>query len=196
MKVLRIIFSLAIFCLFVSTVAVAQNGAEVTRGQDQLGMFFWDGNDTLTVHSTDMYFWCSDVPDTVPYDWMEVIRPDGTVKFHERGHLFTRVFQPATPRDFWGDDDPCPFINDGPMVAEGIAHFTYNDNDGFGGHPNRQNVWGFNISGMLYDIEGSCPDDMVDLIIIRKFKWEKGCDSGPDVCIIPRVLKGPELDCP
>lgn len=118
---------------------------------------------------------------------------DGKIQMN----FFTRVFQPATPDDFWGPDgNPCPFIEGGPLVAEGITHFTYNDNDGFGGHPNRKNVWGYNVTGTLYDMAGSCPDDMVDLTIVRRFKWEKGCDSSPDDCIIPRVLKGPNLDCP
>ena len=195
MNVFQKCFVVAIAC-FTSSIAMAQDGAEVIRNQFELAYFEWDGGDVLAVVATDMYFWCGDEEYTEPYEWMAVIRPDGTPKIHERGHLFTRVFQPATPDDFWGDGDPCPFIEGGPMVAEGISHFTYNDNDGIGGHPNRQNVWGYTLSGTLYDIVGSCPDDMVDLTIIRKFRWEKGCNSDPETCIIPRVIKGPELNCP
>ena len=127
---------------------------------------------------------------------MDLWRPDGTLKFHESGNFFTRVYQPATEDDFWGpegDLDPCDFMEGGPLVAEGITHFTYNDNDAIGGHPNRQAVWGYNVTGMLYDMVGFCPGDMVDLTIVRRFKWEKNCDSD---CVIPRVIKGPQLDCP
>jgi len=28
---------------------------------------------------------------------------------------------------------------------------------------------------------------------LQQYKWEKGCESD---CVIPRVFKGPQLDCP
>jgi len=195
MKVLRNVLLFLLVSLLYAPVASAQNGAVIVRGQDNFGDFFWDGEDLLVVVSTDLGFFCADEEDLFPYDWMELWRPDGSLKFHENGNLFTRVYQPATPDDFWGPDgDPCPFIEGGPLVAEGITHFTYNDNGVFGVNPNRKNVWGFNVSGMLYDIEGFCPgDDMVDLTIVRRWAWKKNCDSD---CVIPRVIKGPQLDCP
>lgn len=183
-------------CLLVSTNISAQNGAVVERDQGNWAGYEWNGEDILAVLATDLYFFCGDEVDLVPFDLMLVWRPDGTPKVHESGNLFTRVFQPATPDDFWGPEgDPCPFIESGPLVAEGISYFVYNDNDGFAGHPNRQNVFGYNVTGTLYDMVGSCSDDMVDLTIVRRLKWEKGCDADPDTCIIPRVLKGPELNC-
>lgn len=195
MKILRNALLFLLVGLLCPLVASAQNGAVVDKGQGNFGTFIWDEEDLLVVVATDMWFFCGDEENLFPYDWMVVTRPDGTPKIHERGNLFTRVFQPATPEDFWGaDGNPCPFIEGGPLVAEGITHFTYNDNDGTAGHPNRQNVWGFNVTGMLYDLVGSCPGDMVDLTIIRRFKWEKGCE--PPGCVVPRVLKGPQLDCP
>ena len=194
MKILRNVLLFLLVSLLYAPVTSAQNGAVVDRGQGNFGMFEWNGEDILVVLATDLGFWCAGEVDLTPYDWMDVWRPDGTLKYHERGNAFTRVFQPATPSDFWGPEgDPCPFIEGGPLVAEGITHFTFNDNDAIGGHPNRQAVWGYNITGMLYDVVGSCPDDMVDLTIIRRYKWEKGCDSD---CVIPRVIKGPQLDCP
>ena len=197
MKILRNVLLFLLVSLLYAPVASAQNGAVVDRGQGNYGGFEWNGEDILVVLSTDVGFWCAGEPteeDLTPYDWMDVWRPDGTLKYHESGNFFTRVFQPATPSDFFGPDgDPCPFIEGGPLVAEGITHFTYNDNDAIGGHPNRQAVWGYNVTGMLYDMVGSCPDDMVDLTIIRRFKWAKNCDSD---CVIPRVIKGPQLDCP
>ena len=196
MRVFRVLISVAILCLFVSPVAVAQNGAEIIRGEDNFGMFLWDEDDTLMVIATEMYFFCGDEPEFDPYDYMYVIRPDGSVKVHEQGNLFTRVFQPATPDDFWGPDgNPCPFIEGGPLVAEGISHFTYNDNDANLGHPNRKNVWGFTVSGTLYDVIGACDSGMVDLNVIRRSYWLKNCETGPEDCIVPRVIKGPRLEC-
>jgi hypothetical protein len=195
MKVLRNVLLVLLVSLLYAPVASAQNGAVIVRGQDNWRDFFWDGEDLLVVVSTDLGFFCADEVDLFPYDWMELWRPDGSLKFHENGNFFTRVYQPATPDDFWGpDDDPCPFIESGPLVAEGITHFAYNDNGALGVNPNRKNVWGFNVSGMLYDIEGFCPDDdMVDLTIVRRWAWKKNCDSD---CVTRRVFKGPQLDCP
>jgi hypothetical protein len=193
MKRLCNVLLFLLVCLLFAPVASAQNGADIDRGQDQYGGIEWNGEDILVVLATDAGFFCAGELDLVPYDWMAVTRPDGSIKFHENGNFFTRVFQPATPDDFWGDGDPCVFIEGGPLVAEGITHFTYNDNDANGGHPKRQNVWGYNVTGMLYDMVGFCPSDMVDLTIIRRFKWEKDCESD---CVTPRVIKGPQLDCP
>ena len=195
MKFVRNLLLLSIICLLNAPIALAQNGAVIVRGQDNFGDFFWDGEDLLVVVSTDLGFFCADEVDLFPYDWMELWRPDGSLKFHENGNLFTRVYQPATPDDFWGPDgDPCPFIEGGPLVAEGITHFTYNDNDAIGGHPNRQNVFGYNVTGTLYDMDEFCPgDDMVDLNIVRRFKIEKKCEGD---CFAVQVWKGPRLSCP
>ena len=78
------------------------------------------------------------------------------------------------------------------MVAEGISHTTYNENE----NPNY--MWGFTLVGMLYDYAGLCEGDMVKLLSVKKFKIEKGADfpaCWPD-CSIKQVSKGPILRCP
>ena len=104
MKVLRNVLLFLLVSLLYAPVASAQNGAVIVRGQDNFGDFFWDGEDLLVVVSTDLGFFCADEEDLFPYDWMELWRPDGSLKFHENGNLFTRVYQPATPDDFWGPE--------------------------------------------------------------------------------------------
>lgn len=191
MKILRNVLLFLLVSLLYAPVASAQNGAVVDRGQGNYGGVEWNGEDILVVVATEVGFWCAGEVDLTPFDWMDVWRPDGSLKYHESGNFFTRVYQPATPDDFWGD--PCLFIEGGPLVAEGITHFTYNDNGVYGVNPNRKNVWGYNVAGMLYDMVGFCPGDMVDLTIVRRWAWEKNCDSD---CVTRRVFRGPQLDCP
>lgn len=193
MKYFRKLILTALTAFIILPMAAYGGGAEVIRDKFEYGGFEWDGDQTLAVFATDMYFWCGDEEYTVPYDWMGVFRPDGTIKTHDRGNLFTRVFYPATPEDFWGPDfNPCPFINGGPLVAEGISHFTSNDNDATVGHPNRRNVWGYTVTGTLYDVAGHCDIGMTDLLVIRRFQIMNRCEED---CFIPRVIKGPVLSC-
>ena len=190
MKILSNVLLFLLVSLLYVPVASAQNGAVIIRGEGDVGLIEWNGESVLAVLSSDLGFYCEDELDITPFEWMDVVRPDGSIKFHEKGNLFARVYYPATPDDFWLD--PCDFIENGPMVAEGITHFTYNDNDATNAHPNRQNTWGYTLNGSLYDLAGFCGDGMVDLNIVRRFKFEKNCEGD---CVVPQVLRGPFCQC-
>jgi len=177
--------------------ALAQNGADKDSGQYTSGVnwAYTDGEGLLVVISSDSNFYCEDeLGELLWLDWMEVTRPDGSGKYMDRGHFFTRAFY-ATLDEFFADE--CGLVTDeSRIIAEGITHSTFNDNDTTGSR-NGRNVWGFNISGTLYDYAGLCDDGMVDLNILRRWKLMKGADwpaCWPD-CVIPQVIKGPRLDC-
>jgi hypothetical protein len=109
--------------------------------------------------------------------------------------MFTRVFYPATPDDFFAD--PCAmWDNEDLMVAEGIAHMSYFDNTNVGnGIPGF--VWGYTVGGELYDYGGFCGDGMVGLNTVRKWKVKRKAgfpDCWPE-CLIVQVEKGPRLNC-
>ena len=107
MKVIRAISCLCFICTLATAAVTAQNGAVVVRGETMLGWASWDGDSVLAILSSDSEFFCNwpDLGDVMLLDWMEVTRLDGTYKYQDRGHYFTRVFYPATEDDFF--DDPC-----------------------------------------------------------------------------------------
>ena len=149
----------------------------------------------MALQSSDSEAFCGDdFGDLIWTDWLEVLRPDGSIKYHERGAYFTRVFYPATPPDdtfeAW-----CALWNDGPLVAEGITHSTFNDNDATTEHPNRRNTWGYNVAGTLYDYAGFCDDGMVGLNTVRRFMLKKDRPACEPDCLIVKE-KGPRLNCP
>jgi len=190
MKIFHNSLLFLLVCLLYAPVVSAQNGAVIVRGETLYAWSDWNGESIVTVHSSDSELFC-DGGEQMWVDWMEVWRPDGTVKLHENGHFFTRVFYPATPADF--DADPCAFWNNASlMVAEGIINSPFNDNDAFGEHPNRRYSWGWSASGTLYDYAGFCSGGMVDLNTVRRFRLKKQCESD---CLIS-VMKGPRLSCP
>ena len=196
MKSVRILFLLCAICLLITQVASAQNGAVVVKGEGIWFLWDWNGEQVLVLQSSDSEGFCGDdFGDLMWVDWMEVWRPDGSLKYHDSGHYFTRVLYPATPPDDT-IDAWCALWNDGPLVAEGITHSTYNDNDNFVDHPNRRNSWGYTVSGTLYDWGGFCEDDMVELNTVRRWLLKKDYpDCQPD-CIFKEVRKGPRLSCP
>jgi hypothetical protein len=147
MKFIRNLLLLSIICLLSAPFALAQNGAFIIRGEDYTGIMEWNGESVVAVLSSDLNWYCGDELDIVPYDFMAVIRPDGSIKSQGNGSIFARVYYPATAEDFFAD--PCDFIENGPMVADGIAHFTANDNDANVSHPNRQNTYGYTLNGTL-----------------------------------------------
>jgi hypothetical protein len=174
----------------------AQNGAFVFRGENTVWLYEWNGESVLAVLSSDpdfslqpAPFACGDEGEVVPFEVMGVFNPNA-VKLLEKGDLFARVYYPAIPDDF--ESDPCFFLEEGPLVAEGIVHFVNNDNDFFLEDPNRQNSFGYTINGVLYDIGGLCSDGMVHMNIVRRFKYEKNCEED---CIYPQKLRGPALNC-
>ena len=194
MKSIRIFLWLCVICLMSTQVAFAQNGAVVVKGQDLLAFSEYNGDGLLAVMSSDSELFCNDDGDLVFYDWMAVFRPDGSIKYHERANFFTQVFF-TTPEAFWAD--PCASWNNYDlMVAEGITHQVYNDNDSNAVRPNARNSWGFTVAGGLYDLVGLCEDDMVELNIIRRWLLKKDFPACGDDCIFKAVLKGPRLNCP
>ncbi|MBW2594277.1 MAG: hypothetical protein JRE58_14995 [Deltaproteobacteria bacterium] len=195
MKFIRILLLLCAVCLLTTPVASAQNGAVIVRGEALFAWYDWNGESVLTVQSSDSELFCNEFGDMMYVDWMEVWRPDGTIKYHEGGHFFTRVFYPATPADF--DADPCALWNNGDlMVAEGIINSPFNDNDFFAEHPNRRNTAGYNVAGTLYDTGGLCDGGMVDLNTIRRTVFKKDYPACEPDCIFKEVRKGPRLSCP
>jgi len=196
MKSIRILLWLCAICLLTTSVASAQNGAAVVKGEDIWGFWNWNGEQVVTLQSSDSEGFCGDdFGDLMWADWMEVWRPDGSLKWHDRGHYFTRVFWPATPPDdtfeAW-----CALWNDGPLVAEGITHSVLNDNDNYADRPNGRNSWGFTVAGTLYDYAGFCEDGMVELNTVRRWLLKKDFPACQPDCIFKEVRKGPRLICP
>ena len=195
MKSIRVFLWLCVICLLSTQVAFAQNGAVVVKGQNLFAYYEYNGDGLLAVMSADSEFFCNDDGDLSFVDWVSVLRPDGSVKYQDRAHWFTRVFF-TTPEAFWAT--PCASWNNYDlMVAEGIAHGVYNDNDSNADRPNARNTWGLTVAGGLYDLVGLCEDDMVELNIVRKFLLSKDFPAClPDDCIFKTVFKGPRLNCP
>ena len=195
MKSIRILLWLCAICLLTTSVASAQNGAVVVKGEDIWGLWDWNGELVVALESSDSEGFCGDdLGDLMWADWMDVWRPDGSLKYHDRGHYFTRVFYPATPPDDT-IDAWCALWNDGPLVAEGITHSTFNDNDANVGHPNRRNTWGYNVAGTLYDYAGFCGDGMVELNTVVRLMLKKDRPACEPDCLIVKQ-KGPRLNCP
>jgi len=187
MKILRNVLLFLLVGLLYAPVASAQNGAVVAKGDTLIGWWDWNGGQVMALHSSDSEAFCADdLGDLIWTNWLEVLRPDGSIKYHEHGAYFTRVFYPATlPEDTF--ENWCDLWNNGPLVAEGITHSTFNDNDAFAEHPNRRNTWGYNVAGTLYDYAGFCDDGMVELNTVRR--WQIRNDG------IKAVRKGPRLNC-
>lgn len=194
MKSRRIFLWLCVICLMSTQLAVAQNGAVVEKGQDLFAYTVYNGDDLLAVMSADSEFFCNDEGDLSFVDWMAVIRPDGSVKYQDRAHWFTRVFL-TTPEEFWVD--PCASWNNYDlMVAEGIAHGVWNDNDAYADRENARMSWGLTTAGGLYDLVGLCEDDMVELNIVRRWLAKKDFPACLPDCIFKSAIKGPRLNCP
>lgn len=194
MKFIKYILLVSLICLCYPLAALAQSGAVIVRGDFTHGYFEWDGDQTLVIYSSYSNLGCE--PGSVVLDgaYMVVIRPDGTRKYHDAADFFTRVYYPATPADIVDfETELCPFWDAGPIVAEGILHSVYNDNDAWGTHDRRRIVWGYNLSGTLYDLSGDCPSGMVDLNVIRSWTY-RNFKCG-DECFKEKVMKGPRLEC-
>jgi hypothetical protein len=194
MKSIRIFVWLCVICLLSTQVASAQNGAVVVKGQDLFATSTYNGDGLMAVMSSDSEFFCNEDGDLMFVDWMTVMRPDGSVKYQDRAHWFTRVFF-TTPEAFWAE--PCASWNNYDlMVAEGITHGVFNDNDAYADRPNARNSWGFTQAGGLNDLLGFCENDIVELNIVRKWLLEKDLPACEPDCIFKTVFKGPRLNCP
>jgi len=200
MKSLRIVMLLGMFCLFCAPMAYAQNGAFVVRDNDLFGWADWNGENVLAMHASELDGFCNwpDVTDPMLADVMGVFRPDGTIKYKDKGFLYTRVFYPATPDDL--GSDYCVLWNSTDLlIAEGITHYVYNDNhlNAEGVPHNRRNAFGYTVSGGLYDMTGMCSSGMMDFNTVRKFLLDKNFpECLPDDCDSEvQVWKGPDIDC-
>lgn len=194
MKSICVYLWLCVICMLSTQVASAQNGAVVVKGEGLWAFSTYNGDGLMAVMSSDSEFFCNEDGDRIFYDWMEITRPDGSIKYHDSGYFFTRVFL-TTPEAFWADE--CASWNNYDlMVAEGIAHQTFNDNDSYADKPNARNVWGFTVAGGLYDLVGLCEGDMVELNIVRRWLAKKDFPACLPDCIFKTVFKGPRLNCP
>jgi len=145
--------------LIYAPLALAQNGAVITRGEFIFGGVESNDENVILLYSSDSEGFCgATLGELLWVNHMEVLRPDGTIKYHDKGKFFARVYYPAT----WDDvgDDPCVLWNDSSLlIAEGITGMSpYNDNhlNAFAVPHKRRNVWGFNLTGTLYDATGLC----------------------------------------
>jgi hypothetical protein len=195
MKILRNVLLFLLVSLLYAPVASAQNGAVVTKGDFLLWWGDWNGGEVLALMSSDSELFCGeDFADLIWSDWLDVLRPDSSIKVHERGAYFTRVFYPATPPEET-HEAYCDLWNNGPLVAEGITHSTLNDNDRDRAHPNRRYTWGYNVAGTLEDYAGFCDDGMVELNTVVRFMLKKDRPACEPDCLIVKA-KGPRLNCP
>ena len=198
----RIFQILLVLSMLGSNIVLAQSGAAVYRDQELNWWTYYDGVELLSVHSSDMDFYCGEGDPTDFYmsDWLAVVRPDGSVKFKTKGHYFTRVFYPVNPDDFYGDggmEDYCESVNSYDyLIAEGIAHHVFNDNAFFWGplHKGR-NTFGHTWSGTLTDLTGTCEKGMVDFTLLIKWQLKKDAPACEPDCWMLRKWKGPELEC-
>ncbi len=195
MKSIRIFVWLCVICLLSTQVASAQNGAVVAKGDTLIGWWDWNGGQVMALQSSDSEAFCGDdLGDLIWTDWLEVLRPDGSIKYNEHGAYFTRVFYPVTlPEDTF--ENWCDLWNNGPLVAEGITHSTFNDNDANAAHPNRRITWGYNVAGTLYDYAGFCDGGMVGLNTVVRLMLKKDRPACVPDCLIVKQ-KGPRLNCP
>lgn len=194
---------LLICLIFYSSVALSQNGAMISRGEYLWGGAVFNGENVMVLFGSDSEAFCQEEPGYLSWiDFTEVLRPDGTVKYHDKGHFFTRVFYPATWDDFGEDPDfgHCDlWYDETKLIGEGIVNSVFNDNhvNAYSVPHKRRNVWGFNLSGTIYDMSGLCSSGMMDLNTVRRWKMDKDFPAClPDDCDFPvQVWKGPDISC-
>lgn len=192
MKAIRGYLTFVLVTFLGISAAMANGGAIVDKytGEEQ-GWFFWDGDQTLAMFSSNSEFNCNSESETINIDLMDVTRPDGTIMSHGNASFFIRVFYGVNPDDFFAG--ACDLWYNGPIVAEGLIQSSvFNINDGYSTHPKRTTTYGLNMSGPLYDLTGYCPSGMVDLNIVRRWQWRNNCSSG---CFRWLVINGPRLEC-
>jgi len=205
MKANSVLFCCVVLCLVFVTNSAADpgNGAVVIRedGEELFVYWDWDGEDMLVLggSSDDALEWflCGAPPvgEILPFYDKLVEQPNGKIKFLGKASAYVRIFAPANPELLF--DDPCGFLSSGLQVAEGIATWVQNDND-LPGTGSGRNTWGFREKGALYDMLGSCPNEIVHYQNIRRFQLDPmdaefpACQ--PD-CVVTKVAKGPRLSC-
>lgn len=187
MRTIRNILLLVFCCFLYLPSALAQNGAVIVRGEMMTFWAEWEGDLFVAfANSPALSAWCGLDTEAVEGEWKIIEQPSGEFKkWHDNGDYFTQVYYQLPPEEFF--TDPCGYWESGPIIAEGIVHMASN---GFGWGPNG-NASGYTFSGTLYDLAGNCASGMVDLNIIRRWRWDKKLND-----YIPQVMKGPRLSCP
>ncbi len=184
-----LLFSCMMLLCSALTSLSAQNGAVITRGEgNTLFGFFNSEAQIVSLHATDPNFFCGPDFDTEPISFQLISLPHDEVSVYQlHGPVFTKVYWPATLDDIGAD--LCGFINGGPLVAEGIADFKYNDNDR---HITltRANSWGGTVVGLLYDLGGWCGNAG---IVGFNFEYRMRIDRNGVFRLI--TWQGPRLSC-
>ena len=199
---LRSVFLLSCLLCY-SPIALSQDGAIISRGEFLWGGFLFNGENVMVIYASDSEAYCQAEPGELNWiEYMEVLRPDGTIKYQDKGSFFTRVFYPATWEDIGDDPDfgHCDlWYDDTKLIGEGIIKSVFNDNhtNAYGVPHKRRNTWGFAFSGTLYDMSGLCSSGMMDLNAVRRWKLDKDFPAClPDDCDFPvQVWKGPDISC-
>jgi len=107
------------------------------------------------------------------------------------GKLWIKLYEggAADIADF--EDDPCSFIESGPILAEGPIQWAENDNDVDLNNPGI-GAFGWHGHGFLPDDYGLCSDGNLRFDLVRK--WHVVSDTTfTDVTL--RSAKGPSLTC-
>ena len=201
LKLSSVIFSF--FLILVSSSVLSQDGAMISRGEYLGGGILFNGENVLVIFASDSEAFCQEEPGELNWiEYLEVLRPDGTIKYQDKTRFFTRVFYPATWDDIGEDPDfgHCSlWYDETKMIAEGLVNSVYVDNhlNAFEVPHKRRNVFGFNYSGTLYDTSGLCSGGMIDLNTVRRWKLDKDFPAClPDDCDNPiQVWKGPDVSC-
>ena len=176
MRIIRNVLLLVICCFLYVPSALAQNGAFIERGEMQTFFAEWDGDIFVAyANSQGLDFFCGLDTEPVEGEWKLIDQPNGKFKYNSTGDYFIQVYYQLSPDDFF--NDYCEYWENGPIIAEGIVHFA-------------GNTVGHTISGTLYDLTDNCTSGMVDLNIIRRWRWDKKLND-----YVQQVWKGPRLSC-
>jgi hypothetical protein len=189
--VVKAIF-LLFLCMIYAPATIAQNGAVITSQDMEVLYIEWEG-DTVAYFANSLGLKNLCGIHTDPYYEVEfkfIEQPNGITKRHVNGDYFIHVHYPASLTDIISCGDPnvfvcaCDYWESGSnLVAEGIVHSNYISTNG-------KNVEGYTLSGTLTDVTGVCDSDMVDLNLIRQFKYDKKAESW-----FVHLMKGPRLEC-
>lgn len=156
-----------LFVLILLTVAPSQAGpgTVVYRGTTPAIWFWWNDYqiDYVSVTSTDPLFFqdwlCGGAWPTPTPAWKLLTYSDlyfiasGKENFWVRGPQFTRVYKivnPPASDAFWGPTTGCEILQGdwGPLVADGIAGFQWNDHNTCNLGPGK-NTWDMRAVGNL-----------------------------------------------
>lgn len=167
---------------------------------------YWNAEDTglVSAHATNPGYYCDPGEDNLLREHWVRIRP-GTWHYGSQGDAYTRVYHLPSPQA-WEEffsmlntwEGTCDFIRNvnGWKVAEGMAHWSNNDNNLiYSG--DKPDTWGLRVAGHLADLTGSCPAGGTSFNLhftdqLPKTSNQEACYPN---CVKTRVFKGPSLTC-